>query len=171
MQKKFVIVALAAALAVPALVLAQAKADLSGTWTFDTAKSDPAPAPPGGGGGGGRGGGGRMGGATPTKLVIKQTGADLTVESTLPNGAQTAVYKLDGSESVNKTAMGESKSKASWDGASLVIAGKQAISTQQGEIEIDTKEVYNVSGSTLTVTTTRTTPRGEITRKLVFNKG
>jgi hypothetical protein len=171
MQKKFVVVALAAALAVPALVLAQAKTDLSGTWTFDEAKSDPAPAPPGGGGGGGRGGGGRMGGGTPTKLVIKQTGADLTVESTLANGAQTAVYKLDGSESVNKTAMGESTSKASWDGAHLVIAGKQAITTQQGEIEIDSKEVYSVSGSTLTVTTTRTTPRGEITRKLVFNKG
>ncbi len=173
MQKKFVVVALAAALAVPALVLAQAKADLSGTWTFDEAKSDPAPAPPGGGGGGGggRGGGGRGGGGTPTKLVIKQTGADLTVESTLANGAQTAVYKLDGSESVNKTAMGQSKSKASWDGANLVIAGKQSITTQQGEFEIDTKDVYSVSGSTLTVTTTRTTPRGENTRKLVFNKG
>jgi hypothetical protein len=167
MQKKLVVVALSAALAVPALVLAQAKADLAGTWTFDEAKSDPAPAPPGGGGGGG----GRMGGGTPTKLVITQTGAELTVESTLANGAQTAVYKLDGSESVNKMGMGEAKSKASWDGANLVIAGKQAISTPQGDFEIDTKDVYSVAGSTLTVTTSRTTPRGEITRKLVFNKG
>jgi hypothetical protein len=109
MQKKLVVVALSAALAVPALVLAQAKADLAGTWTFDEAKSDPAPAPPGGGGrgGGGGGGGGRMGGGTPTKLVITQTGAELTVESTLANGAQTAAYKLDGSESVNKMGMGE----------------------------------------------------------------
>jgi hypothetical protein len=175
MQKKLVVVALSAALAVPALVLAQAKADLAGTWTFDEAKSDPAPAPPGGGGGGGGrgggGGGGRMGGGTPTKLVITQTGAELTVESTLANGAQTAVYKLDGSESVNKMGMGEAKSKASWDGANLVIAGKQAISTPQGDFEIDTKDVYSVAGSTLTVTTSRTTPRGEITRKLVFNKG
>jgi hypothetical protein len=67
--------------------------------------------------------------------------------------------------------MGESTSKASWDGGNLVLAGKQAITPQQGEIEIDTKEVDSVSGSTLTVTRTRTTPRGEITRKLVFNKG
>jgi hypothetical protein len=175
MQKKLVVVALSAALAVPALVLAQAKADLSGTWTFDEAKSDPAPAPPGSGGGGrgggGGGGGGRMGGGTPTKLVIKQTGGELMVESTLANGAQTAVYKLDGSESVNKMGMGEAKSKASWEGANLVIAGKQAISTPQGDFEIDTKDVYSVAGSTLTVTTSRTTPRGEITRKLVFNKG
>jgi hypothetical protein len=176
MQKKIVVVALAAALAVPALVLAQAKVDLSGTWTFDEAKSDPAPGPPGGGGagrgGGGGGGGGRMmGGGTPSKLVIKQTATELTVESTLPNGAQTAVYKLDGSDSVNKMGMGEAKSKASWDGANLVITGKQAISTPQGDIQIDTKDVYSVSGSTLMLTTSRTTPRGENTRKLVFNKG
>ena len=173
MQKNVVVVALAAALAVPALVLAQAKADLSGTWTFDEAKSDPAPGPPGGGGGGrgGAGGGRMMGGGTPSQLVIKQTGAEVTVERTLPNGVQTAVYKLDGSESVNKMGMGEARSKATWDGANLVITGKQAMSTPQGDVEIDSKEVYSVSGSTLTVTTTRTTPRGENTRKLVFNKG
>jgi len=173
MQKQIVVSALAAALAMPALVLAQAKADLSGTWTIDQAKSDPPPGPPGGAGGGrGGGGGGRMmGGGMPSKLVIKQTGAELTVESTLPNGAQTSVYKLDGSESVNKMGMGEAKSQASWDGGNLVITGKQAISTPQGDIELDIKEVYSVSGSTLTVTTTRTTPRGENTRKLVFNKG
>lgn len=50
--------------------------------------------------------------------------------STLAMCAETAVYKLDGSESVNKTAMGESKSKASRDGGNLVLAGKQAITTQ-----------------------------------------
>jgi hypothetical protein len=169
MHKTITAVVLAAALAVPALVLAQAKADFSGTWMFDQAKSDPAPGA--GGGGGGRGGGGRMGGGTPTKLVIKQTGTELTVESALANGAQTAVYKLDGSESVNKTGRGESKSKASWDGANLVVTGKQALSTPQGDFEIDIKDVYSVSGTTLTLTTTRTTPRGENTRKLVFNKG
>jgi hypothetical protein len=156
-----------AALALPALTGAQAKADFSGTWTFDEAKSDPA----GGGGGGGRGGGGRMGGGPPSKLVIKQTGTELTVESTLANGAQTAVYKLDGSESANKTGMGESKSKATWEGANLVLTGKQTITTQQGEMQIDTKEVYSVAGPVLTITTTRVTPRGETTRKLVFNKG
>jgi hypothetical protein len=171
MYKQALAVALAAALAVPTLIEAQAKADLSGTWTFDESKSD-APGGPGGGGGGGRGpGGGRMGGGTPSKLVIKQTATELTVERTLPNGTETAVYKLDGSESINKAGMGESKAKASWDGANLVLTGKQAVSTPQGEFEIDTKDVYSVSGTVLTVTTMRTTPRGEMTRKLVFNKG
>ena len=169
MQRSVLAVALAAALVVPAFVYAQAKADLSGTWTFDEAKSDPAGGP--GGGGGGRGGGGRMGGGTPSQLVIKQTATELTVERTLPNGAETAVYKLDGSVSANKTAMGQSTMKASWEGNNLVLAGKQAVSTQQGDFEIDTKEVYSVAGTVLTVTTTRTTPRGENTRKLVFNKG
>ena len=180
MHKKVVAVALAAALVVPALTWAQAKADFSGTWTFDEAKSDPAPArgggggggggaPGGGGGGGGRGGG--MGGGTATKLVIKQTAGDLTVESTLPNGAQTAVYKLDGSESVNKMAAGEAKTKATWEGANLVLNGATTLTTPQGEMSITSKEVYSVSGSVLTVTTTRTTPRGETTRKLVYNKG
>ena len=185
MHKKVLVVALAAALAAPALSSAQAKADLSGTWTFDEAKSDPAPAPGGGGGGAraggggggggarpaGGGGGGRMGGGTPSKLVIKQTAGELTIESTLPSGAQTAVYKLDGSESVNKMGMGEAKSTASWDGANLVLSGKQTMTTPQGDVEITTKEVYSVAGNVLTLTTTRVTPRGEMTRKLVFNKG
>src|SRR5688572_30353050 len=87
MNKKLLAVALSAALALPLVALAQA--DMSGTWTFDEAKSDPAPQGGGGGGrGGGGGGGGRMGGGTPSKLVIKQAGGTLTVESTLPNGAQ-----------------------------------------------------------------------------------
>ena len=171
-MKQALAFALIAALAVPALVNAQ-KADFSGTWTFDEAKSD-APAGPGGGGGGrgaGGGGGGRMGGGTPSKLVIKQTASELTVERTLPNGTETAVYKLDGSESTNKIGMGESKMKASWEGANLVLSGQQAVSTPQGNFDIATKEVYSVAGAVLTVTTTRTTPRGENTRKLVFNKG
>jgi hypothetical protein len=171
MHKRVLAVALAAALVVPALALAQAKADFSGTWTFDEAKSDAAPGGGGGGrpGGGGGAGGGRMGG-TPSKLVIKQTAAELTVESTMPSGAQTAVYKLDGTESTNKSGMGSAKTKASWDGGNLVLTGKQAIATPNGDIEIDTKEVYSLAGNVLTVTTTRTTPRGENTRKLVFNK-
>lgn len=170
----FVVVTVtAAALALPSWAMAQAKADFAGTWTFDEAKSDPAPGggPGGGGGGGGRGGGGRMGGGTPSKLVITQSGTEMTVESTLPNGAQTAVYKLDGSESANKMGMGEAKTKAMWEGNTLVLNGKQTISTQQGEVQIDSKEVYSVAGTVLTVTTTRVTPRGETTRKLVFSKG
>jgi hypothetical protein len=175
MSKKALAWALTAALALPVMALAQGKADFSGTWTFDEAKSDPAPGGGGGGGGrpgGGGGGGGRMGGGGPaSKIVIKQSGNDLHVESTTANGTTMAMYKLDGTESTNKTGMGETKSKATWDGANLVIAGKQSIQTQQGNFELDVKEVYSLAGSVLTITTTRVTPRGETTRKLVYNKG
>ena len=170
MQKRILAIAVALAVAVPALTFGQAKTDFSGTWSFDEAKSDPAGGPGGGGGGGGRPGGG-AGGGTPTKLVIKQTAGEVTIEQTVPNGAQTVVYKLDGSESVNKVAMGESKAKASWDGANLVIAGKRSISTPQGDFEIDVKDVYSLASGVLTITATRVTPRGETTRKLVYNKG
>lgn len=164
MQKRILAIAVALAVAVPALTVGQAKTDFSGTWSFDEAKSDPA-----GGPGGGGGGGGRMG--PPSKLVIKQTAGEVTIEQTLATGAQTVVYKLDGSESVNKLAMGESKAKASWDGANMVIAGTQSISTQQGDFELGMKDVYSLTNGVLTITSTRVTPRGEATRKLVYNKG
>jgi hypothetical protein len=86
-------------------------------------------------------------------------------------GTNTAAYKLDGSESVNKTAMGESKAKTTWDGGNLVIAGSQQLQTPNGTFDITTKDTYSVQGGVLTVTTTRTTGRGETTRKLVYNKG
>jgi hypothetical protein len=149
-------------LALPIVGLAQGKTDFSGTWKFDEAKSDPAPA----GRGGGRGGGG-----TPSQLVIKQAGGQITIETTTANGTQSVAYKLDGSESVNKLAMGESKGKATWDGANLVINSSQQLQTQAGTFDITSKEVYNLAGTVLTITTTRTTARGENTRKTVFNKG
>ena len=167
-MKHVLVWCVAVALAAPVMARAQGKADLSGTWTLDEAKSDPAPAGRGGGGGGG---GGRGGGGTASKLVIKQTAGDLTVERTLPNGAETAVFKLDGSESVNKMGMGEAKSKASWDGANLVITTQQSLQTPNGTFDITSKDVYSVQGGVLTVTTTRTTGRGDTTRKLVYNKG
>ncbi len=167
-MKRALAVSVALALALPVLAWAQGKVDLSGTYTFDEGKSDPAPAGRGGGGGGG---GGRGGGGTASKLVIKQTANELTIERTLPNGAETLVYKLDGSESVNKVGMGEAKSKATWDGSNLVVSGQQQLQTPNGTFDITTKDVYSLQGGVLTITTTRTTGRGDTTRKLVYTKG
>jgi hypothetical protein len=164
-MKRVLTLCVAAVLALPVVTMAQGKADLSGTWTFDEAKSDPAPAGRGGGGGG-RGGFGPA-----TKLVIKQTAGELTVESTNANGTNTAVYKLDGSESVNKMGMGEAKSKAAWEGGNLVVTGQQQLQTPNGTFDITTKDVYSLQGGVLTITQTRTTGRGDNTRKLVYNKG
>ena len=164
MKKALVLVA-ALALALPVTASAQGKVDWSGTYTFDEAKSDPAPAGRGGGGGG------RGGGGTASKLVLKQAAGSLTIERTTANGTDTLVYKLDGTESVNKMGMGEAKSKVTFEGGNLVITSKQAIQTQAGNMEIDTKEVYTLAGNVLTIQTSRTTARGETSRKLVYNKG
>jgi hypothetical protein len=93
------------------------KTDFSGVWTPDT----DAAAAPAGGGGGGRGGGGPM--------TVKQTADTLTVERTTGRGPQTAVYKLDGSESDVTMGQMTAKVSAKWDGAKLVITTK----TDQGE--------------------------------------
>ena len=166
-MKKVLALVTTLALALPVAALAQGKVDWSGTYTFDEAKSDPAPAGRGGGGGGG----GRGGGGTPSKLVLKQAAGALTIDRTTANGTDTLVYKLDGTESVNKMGMGEAKSKVTFEGGNLVITSKQAVQTPAGNMEIDVKEVYTVAGNVLTIQTTRTTARGETSRKLVYNKG
>ena len=163
-MKRALIVAMAAVaiVALPVASAAQGKPDFSGKWTLDEAKSDPAPA-----GGGGRGG--AMGSAA--SMTIKQTATQLTVDRVMGQGAQTAVYKLDGSESVNQMGMGQAKSKASWDGSRLVIATSMTMSTPNGEMTMDSKEIYSLGAGVLTIETTRNTPMGSQTRKLVYTKG
>src|SRR6476619_2244073 len=112
-MRRVMLLALIGAIVLPFSARAQGKADFSGTWTLDTAKSDPAPQGRGGGGGGG---------GTQT---IKQTGTELAVTTEGRQGPQTMTYKLDGSESTNQV-MGRGgaqtvKSTAKWDGSSLVI--------------------------------------------------
>ena len=145
-----------AVLAVATVASAQ-KPDFSGTWTLDAAE---------GGGGGGRGGRGGVLGAGPT--TVKQTATDLVVESTMASGNKvTRTYKLDGTESKN-TVMGrggnqmEQVSTAKWDGNKLTIVTKSQFNDQTFE----TTEVWDVSGSTLTVEST--SARG--TTKRVYKK-
>jgi hypothetical protein len=169
-------VAMAALVALPAASWAQAKPDFSGTWTMDQAKSDPAPARGGGGGGGGGqrggGGGGRGGGGgAAASMTIKQTAAQLTVDRAMGQATQTVVYKLDGSESTNAMGQGQAKSKASWDGSKLVVTTTQSMDTPNGPMTMDSKDVYSLDGGALVLETTRNTPGGAQTRKLVYNKG
>lgn len=163
--------ALAALVALPAAGWAQAKTDFAGTWTLDETKSDPAPARRGGGGGGGGRGGGRGGGIA-SSMTIKQTPAQLSIDRTTPGGTQTAVYRLDGSESANTMGMGEAKTKSSWDGAKLVMMTTQTGPGRGGEtMTFEIKEVYSLDGGVLTIERTQTTPAGTQTRKLVYTKG
>jgi hypothetical protein len=159
-MKRVLLLALIGAVILPFAARAQGKPDFSGTWTLDTAKSDPAPQGRGGGGGGA------------ASLTIKQTAMELAVTSEGRQGPQTLTYKLDGSESTNQV-MGRGgatpvKSTAKWDGASLVIETTRDI---QG-MSITTKEVRKLEsgGKEMHVETTSQTPNGEVKRKTVYTK-
>ena len=153
-----VVVALAVGLA------AQGKTDFAGAWKRDAAKSD-APQM----GRGGPGGGGMMGDVT---MTVTQTASELAIDRKMGEMSQKSVYKLDGSESVNPGMRGgDVKSKAKWDGANLVIESTQTMSTQMGDMTINTKDAWQIgTDGTLTVVTTRSTPQGERTTKTVYAK-
>ena len=144
--------------------LAQAKPDFSGAWKLNVEKSDPM-----GGGGGGGGGGGMMRDAVTT---ITQTATELTLVTKFGENSRTATYKLDGTESVNSGMRGETKTKAKFDGATLVLEHVRNMSGPNGDMQVTSKEVRSLSadGKTMTVVTTSQGPNGEMTRKMVYDK-
>lgn len=145
---------------------AQGKTDFSGSWKINTEKSDPMG---GGMGGGGGGGGGGMANAVTT---ITQTATQLTIETKFGDQTRTTTYFLDGKESTNQGRMGETKSKAHWDGSSLVIESTGSFNGPNGAMAFTSKEVRTLGddGKSMTVVTTRTTPNGEVTTKRVYDK-
>ena len=155
------VTALAVVLAVG--VMAQGKTDFSGTWKRDATRSD-APQM----GRGGAGGGAPAGDVT---MTIAQTASDITIERKMGETAMKSVYKLDGSESVNPGARGgDVKSKAKWEGATIVIESTQTMSMGGNEMTITSKEIWSLADGAITVVATRTTPRGEMTTKTVYVK-
>ena len=147
---------LAAALALTLALSAQARPDLSGTWTLDTDKSDAVAVAAGRG-------------ATPPQLIISFSG---TNDLTITQNGQPVPYKFDGTEMPGPPG-GETKSTAAWEGDKLVItwrreyfAGKDGYLTRRG------RDVYSVAGTVLTIEKTTTTPQGvSTTRKVVYSKG
>ncbi|HYM24028.1 MAG TPA: hypothetical protein VEU08_12505 [Vicinamibacterales bacterium] len=153
-MNRIAILALSAAIVIPFTARAQSKPDFSGTWTMDASKSDPAPQ--------GRRGG--MGGGSQT---VKQTATEITIESQGRGGAQTMVYKLDGSKSMNKV-MGRGgeqsvESTAKWDGSTLVIETTRDFGGQS----VTTKETRKMDGANMVV---ETSFNGN-SRKVVYTKG
>ena len=156
-------------------------ADFAGTWVLDKDRSDDPQAMRGGGGGGGRGGGGgggrgggRGGGMMlmPATLVITQSEAELIVEHQSGDRSRTFTYLLDGTESTNAGPRGDIVSSSHWDGGQLISEGSQTVSTPRGEFTLETREVRSLSedGQTMTIVTTRTTPRGDRTLTLVYQR-
>ena len=152
-MKKIALLVVVLAVAVAGLAVAQAKPDFSGKWA---PKVDPNAAPPAGGGGRGGMGGGPM--------TITQTAAELKMERTMGENTMTTVYKLDGTESINKTQRGESKSTAKFEGGKLLI--KTVSEGAQGPQETTAAWSLSADGKELTMVTT--TARGE--RTMTYTK-
>ena len=114
-----------------------------------------------------------MGGTTMAPTVITQSATELVITTTRNDQAVKLTYALDGKESTNPGMRGgETKSKAHWDGSSLVIESTSSYSGPSGDVTVTSKEVRTLSddGKTMTVVTTRTTPNGEQTTKRVYEK-
>jgi hypothetical protein len=146
-MKKIALLVVVLAVAIAGLAVAQGKVDFSGKWA---PKVNPNAAPPAGGRGG-------MGGGP---MTVKQTATELTQERTIGENVMSTVYKLDGTESVNKTQRGESKSVAKWDGAKLVV--KTVSEGQAGPQETTATWSLSADGKELTIL--NVSARGETSR-------
>ena len=170
MRRNFLVVAVVLIFGAAASLAAQAKPDFSGKWVMDPASAPAPPAGAGGGGGGGGRGGGRGGGAGfGQEFTAKQDATTLTITRMQGDQTVTATYKLDGSESKNTVAgrggQQEQVSKATWDGAKLVIV----TTTQGGE----QRRTIAMEGGNLVIETSQPGRDGgaPTTAKLVYKKG
>ena len=148
------------ALYAQAIPRAQSRSDFSGTWRLSQAKSSRA-----------------IVGNTPdiqfaSQLEVKQTSTDISVVATsIRQQPMSATYKLDGSrvnvqapEGITET--GEAKLSAD----SLVISSRRSFSSPAGDIVVDFKEVWTVTGNELTIEKTRSQSGESSTQKAVYDK-
>ena len=153
------LVVMSAFIIFPVKINAQgAKANFSGSWTLNEAKST---MPQGGGGGQ------RMGGR---EFTVTQEANLLTQTRTGQDGTTRASkYALDGTESVNTMGEFESKSTAKWaaDGKSLTITTK---SNFKGNERTSTAVWSLIDAKTLSIVSTRQGQNGEVKTTAVYDK-
>jgi hypothetical protein len=151
------IVTLLLTMVVPVPVEAQATSGLAGSWMLDT------PA-------GGRGGRGNFAGyATATRLVIKESATEVTVQTNTGTESQmvTAVYKLNGSENPAPGPIGwDTKARATWQDGKLVVTVKRSIQGPDGPLNFEIKDVYSLAGDVLTLERSQ----GNKTQKMVYTR-
>ena len=121
-----------------------------------------------GGPGGGRGG---PGGGVQT-LVIEQSRDALIIDHQSARGSRMVSYRLDGRASTNPGPRGDQTTTSHWEGTTLVTEGTLALSTPRGDFSMDLVERLELDADrqTLTVESTRTTPRGAIAVTLVYRR-
>jgi hypothetical protein len=177
-RKLFQFLSLAVILAfmMPVLTHAQTgKVNFAGNWVVNAEKSTQ---PQQGGQGGGQGGGGNRGLGGPQ--TVTQDANLLTVETSRTNPQTNEVtknvmkYTLDGKESINTSARGDSKSVATWsaDGKSLTIVTTRTFDMNGETRTMKTTAVWAMDGANLSITTTSPGQSGNPDRvvKAVFDK-
>jgi hypothetical protein len=139
--------------------------DFSGTWKLNESKSEL-------GQFGGRG--------VPSKIVIDQKTDQISLTKTATSfqgeeATATEALSFDGKESESLlfgTAKKKSTLKWSADGQSMLVSSNIAFEMQGQTIAISGTETWSLGtdGKTLTVSSTITTPQGEISTKAVYDK-
>lgn len=119
----------------------------------------------------GRGGGGGGRGFGGGDMTIKQTGNELTISRTFGENTIDTKYIMDGAEhSVETQGMmgGTMKYKAELSGSTLSITGTRT--TQRGESPINQKYTLSEDGKSLTMVNVMNMGGQEMTMKQVYNK-
>jgi hypothetical protein len=160
MMMRVVLLSLVIGLGLPAAGRAQAKPDLSGTWTLSTTNP---PNYPGSAG---------WGIPSPT-VVVKQSASDISIQSG-QYGVQpmTVVYKLDGSDTIwdapsttqsGSTAVVKWRTKARWDGNKLLLFTWNTALNQM-------RDIVSVSNGTMTVVRGTEQPGPSTNATLTYTK-
>jgi hypothetical protein len=139
-----------------AVALAAAPPNLSGAWKANLAKSyfGQMPAPT----------------SMATKIDHKEPSLKISTTFVGDQGEMTFERNLqtDGSETTNQFGPFTMKSKAKWEGSVLVVDSKG--STDNGDVAVKEKWTLSEDGKTLTVVSDWSTPQGEMTHKVIYEK-
>jgi hypothetical protein len=139
-----------------ALAQAQSKPNFSGSWKVNNSKSDfgPMPAPQ----------------SITSKIDHKEPNLKIATTWVGDQGERTFEfsYTTDGKENTNTFGNAEIKSKATWEGSTLLIASKG--SADSGEFSIQDKMSLSEDGRTFTLVRAFSGPMGEATQTLIHDK-
>src|SRR5215510_4260891 len=158
MTRLMSVLCVASALGAQMVALAQAHPDFSGTWKISQSKSSRSVV------------GNTPDIQFPSQLDVKQTPTDIAVVATsVRQRPVSATYKLDGSKVNVQAPEGITETgQAMLNGSNLVITSRRSFSSPAGDVVVDFKEVWTVSGSELAVEKTRTQSGDSSTQKAVY---
>lgn len=138
---------------VDALAAERARPDFSGQWHLDAKGSDFGPMP------------------VPLKMVdlIEQTAAGMKVKRSMANDDRQADYEFDyqfdGSEVINKASVNHTRSRAHWDGDTLVVE----TSAEVEGLPLHIRDKWRLDGhGNLRISRQFQTDRGELGIRLVM---